>query len=145
MIARGCPVNTCAWRRHAGPGNNDPMPVPSRRLKDLIEGTVDHHASQRWPALEEVTITWRGSYGYLTGYLSDNDDDTIKLCRIQYLGDPDEWAFAIWQASSDSYTDSVLLDGHVTGHPNLALDTACTLYLADNHDLQQAPGEPLKD
>jgi len=35
------------------PGNNDPMPVPSRRLKDLIEGTVDHHASQRWPALEE--------------------------------------------------------------------------------------------
>ena len=56
------------------------MPVPSRRLKDLIEGTVDHHASQRWPALEEVTITWRGSYGYLTGYLSDNDDDTIHEC-----------------------------------------------------------------
>jgi hypothetical protein len=145
MIARECPSNTCTWRRHAGPGNNDPMPVPSRRLKDLIEGTVDHHASQRWPALEEVTITWRGSYGYLTGYLSDNDDDTIKLCRIQYLGDPDEWAFAIWQASTDSHTDSTLLDGHVTGHPNLALDTACTLYLAGNHDLQQTPGEPLKD
>jgi hypothetical protein len=64
------------------------MPVPPRRLKELIEGTVDHHASQRWPALEEVTITWRGSYGYLTGYLSDNDHDQIKLCRIQYLGDP---------------------------------------------------------
>ena len=80
------------------------MPVPSRRLKELIEGTVDHHASQRWPALEEVTISWRGSYGYLTGYLSDDDDDTIKLCRIQYLGDPDDWAFAIWHASSDRYT-----------------------------------------
>ncbi len=78
------------------------MPVPSTRLKDLIEGTVDHHASQRWPALEEVTISWRGSYGYLTGYLSDNDDDTIKLCRIQYLGDPDDWAFAIWQDSTGS-------------------------------------------
>src|SRR5258708_3981486 len=62
------------------------MPVPSRRLKELIEGTVDHHASQRWPALEEVTIRWRGSYGYLTGYLSEDDHDTIKLCRIQYLG-----------------------------------------------------------
>ena len=121
------------------------MPVPSRRLKDLIEGTVDHHASQRWPALEEVTITWRGSYGYLTGYLSENDDDTIKLCRIQYLGDPDEWAFAIWQASSDSYAEAILLDGHFTGHPNLALDTACTLYLADGHDSQRPPGEPLKD
>ena len=112
-------------------GDNDRMPVPPRRLKDFIEGTVDHHASQRWPALEEVTISWRGSYGYLTGYLSDNDDDTIKLCRIQYLGDPDDWAFAIWQASSDSYADAVLLDGKPTGHPSTALDTACTLYLAD--------------
>jgi hypothetical protein len=116
--------------------------VPSRRLKELIEGTVDHHASQRWPALEEVTISWRGSYGHLTGYLSEDDDDTIKLCRIQYLGDDTEWAFAIWQASSDSYTDAVLLDGHRTGHPNQALDTACTLYLASPGD---EPAEPLKD
>ena len=116
--------------------------MPSRRLKELIEGTVDHHASQRWPALEEVTISWRGSYGYLTGYLSEDDDDTIKLCRIQYLGDDTEWAFAIWQASSDSYTDAVLLDGHRTGHPNQALDTACTLYLASPGD---QPAEPLKD
>lgn len=118
------------------------MPVPSRRLKELIEGTVDHHASQRWPALEEVTISWRGSGGYLTGYLSENDDDTIKLCRIQYLGDDSDWAFAIWQASSDSYADAVLLDGHRTGHPNQALDTACTLYLASVSD---QPAEPLKD
>jgi hypothetical protein len=110
------------------------MPVPTRRLKELIEGTVDHHASQRWPALEEVTIRWRGSYGYLTGYLSEDDSDTIKLCRIQYLGDDSDWAFAIWQASSDSYATAVLLDGSFTGHPNQALDTACTLYLADIGD-----------
>jgi len=121
------------------------MPVPSRRLKDLIEGTVDHHASQRWPALQEVTIRWRGSYGYLTGYLSDDDDDTIELCRIQYLGDPDEWAFAIWQASTDSYAESVLLDGRPAGHPNLALDTACTLYLAGTSDHPVQPDKPLKD
>ena len=121
------------------------MPVPSRRLKDLIEGTVDHHASQRWPALEEVTIRWRGSYGYLTGYLSEDDDDTIELCRIQYLGDPDEWAFAIWQASTDSYAGSVLLDGRPAGHPNLALDTACTLYLAGTSDYPVQPDKPLKD
>jgi hypothetical protein len=125
------------WRHYLASGDNDRMPVPSRHLKELIEGTVDHHASQRWPALEEVTIRWRGSYGYLTGYLSGNDDDTIQLCRIQYLGDPDEWAFAIWQASTDSYAPSVLLDGHPAGHPNLALDTACTLYLANTGDHPQ--------
>jgi hypothetical protein len=118
------------------------MPVPPRRLKELIEGTVDHHASQRWPALEEVTISWRGSYCYLTGYLSEDDNDTIKLCRIQYLGDDSEWAFAIWQASTDTYTDSVLLNGRPAGHPSQALDTACTLYLADTDD---QPAEPLKE
>jgi hypothetical protein len=111
------------------------MPVPTKRLKELTEGTVDHHASQRWPALHEVTITWRGSYGYLSGYLSD--DDQIKLCRIQYLDDPDHWAFAIWQASTDAYTDAVLLDGQPTGHPNQALDTACTLYLTYTNERQQ--------
>lgn len=106
------------------------MPVPSRRLKDLIAGTLDHHASRRWPALAEVTIGWRGSYGYLTGYLSDtDDDDQIKLGRIQYLGHPHDWAFAIWRASTDTYTDAVLLDGQPTGDPTQALDTACTLYL----------------
>ncbi len=117
-------------QRRAGDGDNGPMPVPSKRLKDLIEGTVDHHASQRWPALEEVTITWRGSYGYLTGYLSDDDHDQITLCRIQYLGLDDDWAFAIWQASTDSYSNALLLNGQPAGHPNEALDTACTLYLA---------------
>jgi hypothetical protein len=137
MIARECPEQDQAWQRHAAPGDNDHMPVPPRRLKELIEGTVDHYASQHWPTLEEVTISWRGSCGYLTGYLSASDDDTIKLCRIQYLGDDNEWAFAIWQASNDSYTTAVLLDGSFTGHPNKALDTACTLYLAANGDQKQ--------
>jgi hypothetical protein len=109
------------------------MPVPPRRLKELIEGTVDHHASQRWPVLEEVTIRWRGAYGYLTGYLGVSDDTQIKLGRIQYLGDPDEWAFAIWQASTETYINAVLHNGQPTGHPNDALDTACTLYLANEH------------
>ena len=117
--------------------DNQAMPVPSKQLKEFTAGTVDHYASKRWPALEEVTISWRGSYGYLTGFLSVNDEDQIKLCRIQYLGDPDLWAFAIWQDSTDSYTHAVLLDGRPTGHPTLALDTACTLYLSDTNTAPQ--------
>lgn len=113
------------------------MPVPSARLKEFTAGTIDHHASKRWPALKEVTIIWRGSYGYLTGFLSTADNDRIKLCRIQYLGDPDRWAYAIWQASTDSYAQALLLDGQPTGHPTLALDTACTLYLSDTDAGQQ--------
>ena len=111
------------------------------RAVQAPEGTHRRHRRlSRLPALAGaggVTITWRGSYGYLTGYLSDSDDDTIKLCRIQYLGDPDDWAFAIWQASTDSYADAVLLDGSFTGDPSQALDTACTLYLADSGNRPQ--------
>lgn len=110
------------------------MPVPSKKLKELVEGTVDHHASQRWPRLEEVTIRWRGSYGYLIGHLADDDDEGVPLARIEYLGDPDEWGFAIYQASSDGYRDSVLLNGQPTGSPNEALDCAGTLYLMETDD-----------
>jgi len=131
MITGECRAQDRIWRRHAERSDTGAMPVPAKRLKELIEGTVDHHAAQHWPVLQEVTITWRGSYGYLTGYLSEDDDDHLKLCRIQYLGDDHEWAFAIWQASTDSYADAVLLDGTMTAHPNQALDTACTLYLAE--------------
>lgn len=28
------------------------MPVPPKRLKESTAGTVHHHASTRWPALE---------------------------------------------------------------------------------------------
>ena len=72
------------------------MPVPPKRLKDLIEGTVDHHASLTCPDLQEVTIRWRGSFGYLTAWAGEGDDndEQIPLCRIEYLGDDDHWGFA---------------------------------------------------
>ena len=72
-------------------------------------------AGRRW---KRSPSRWRGSYGYPTGYLSQDDDDTIELCRIQYLGDPDEWAFAIWQASTDSYAGSRPLTGGQQATPS---------------------------
>ena len=111
------------------------MPVPAKRLKDLIEGTVDHHASQRWPAIAEVTIRWRGSFGYLIGHLETGDDtdgEQIPLGRIEYLGDDNEWAFAIYDPATDSYNDTLLCTGADTGHPNDALDTAAIVHLAEH-------------
>ena len=82
------------------------MPAPPRKLKDQVEDDLDHYASQRWPQLEEVTIRWRGSYGYVEGYVTE--DDGIPLCRIGYLGSPDDWGFAIYQASTETYQESSL-------------------------------------
>jgi hypothetical protein len=109
------------------------MPVPSKHLKFLIEGTVDHHASQRWPVLEEVTIRWRGGFGYLTGCIGDGaGEELIPLARIEYLGDDDEWAFAIYDPATETYTDAVLHTGQDTGHPNDALDTAAIVHLTEH-------------
>jgi hypothetical protein len=105
------------------------MPVPGKKLKDRVTDALDGHAYTRWPQLEEITTTWRGSYGYLTAWLTATE--SIPLCRIQYLGDADDWAFALYQASTETYTDSRLPTGAFTGTPTEALDTALGLYLND--------------
>jgi hypothetical protein len=109
------------------------MPVPSKRLKDLIEGTVDHHASLTCPDLQEVTIRWRGSFGYLTAWAGEGDDndEQIPLCRIQYLGNDDHWGFAIYDPATETYTDAILRTGERAGHPNDAFDTAAIIHLTD--------------
>lgn len=105
------------------------MPVPSARLKIATEGRLDHHASQRWPDLEEVTISWHGGYGYVSAYVSE--DDAIPVCRLRYLGSDIDWGFAIYRASSEDYEDTLLPGGSTTGTPAQALDCALGLYLAD--------------
>jgi hypothetical protein len=108
------------------------MPVPPKRLKELVEGTVDHHASRTHPALQEITIRWRGGYGYLDAWAGDGDDndERIPLCRIEYLGDEHDWAFALYDLASETYTDAVLTTGQRTGHPNDAYDTAALIHLS---------------
>jgi hypothetical protein len=119
-----------------------------------IEGTIDHHASQRWPALEEVTIRSCPRRGHhpLARLLQIPDRlpqrgrrRTIPLCRTPYLGAPDKWAFAIWQASTGSYTEAVLLNSKPADHPTTALGTACTLYLTGTSNHPEQPDRPLKD
>jgi len=106
-----------------------PMPVPSARLKILTEGRLDFHASQRWPELEEVTISWRGGYGYVSAYLTE--DDAIPVCRLRYQGSDTDWGFAIYLASTEDYENTLLPDGSPTATPAQALDCALGLYLAD--------------
>ena len=110
------------------------MPVPPKRLKELTEGTADHHASltHPHPGLQEITIRWRGSFGYMDAWAGqgDDDDQKIPLCRIEYLGG-DDWAFAIYDPAAEEYADSVLKTGSRSGTPNDAYDTAALVHLTD--------------
>lgn len=109
-------------------GTMDCVPVPGKRLKKQVEGDLDHYASKRWPDLEEVTITWRGSYGYIRAWTTETE--FIPLARIQYLGS-DHYGFALHQASTETYVATRLPTGALAATPREALDCALGLYLND--------------
>lgn len=113
------------------------MPVPSRRVKDLTEGTVGHHASRTHPDLQEITIRWRGSFGYMAAWAGpgDDTDEEIRLCRIEYLGD-DDWGFALYDPAAEEYKNAVLRAGNRIGSAVDAYDTAALVHLSD---YQQQP------
>jgi hypothetical protein len=115
-----------------GPATLEGVPVPSKRVKELTEGTVDHHASLTHPELQEITIRWRGSFGHMTAWAGpgDDTDEEIPLCRIEYLGD-DDWAFALYDPAANGYRDAVLKDGQHTGTATDAYDTAAIVHLFD--------------
>jgi hypothetical protein len=105
------------------------MPAPPRKLKDQVEDDLDHYASQRWPQLEEVTIRWRGSYGYVEGLRHRRrwhpavPDRLPRLARRLGIRD--------LPGQHRDIPGIVPHGGSTTGTPQEALDCACGLYLAD--------------
>jgi hypothetical protein len=53
------------------------------------------------------------------------------LFRLRYGGSAHSFGFAIYSAASDRYEDALLRTGLPTGTRQEALDTACTVHLAD--------------
>jgi hypothetical protein len=104
------------------------MPIPDSARRALTH-RLELRRRQRWPELADLSIRYRASFAYLQGTTAE--DDSLPLCRLRYLGSPDQWGFAIYLASKDSYEDSILPRGSFTGVPEEALDCACGLYLND--------------
>ena len=91
---------------------------------------MDHHASQAWPVLQEVTIRWRGAYGYLIAWAGDSDEQ-IPALPHRVLGDDEDWGFAHYDPATETYIPALLRTGQPTGHPTDAFDTAAIIHLAD--------------
>jgi hypothetical protein len=116
-------------------------------------------ARQRWPALADVHVRFRGRFAYIDGELSSSSEalhvtqgagqqgrarlrakllatclasgEVLPLHRLRYAGSASLWGFAIYLASRDGYEDSILPSGLPVGSPVESLDCACGLYLAD--------------
>lgn len=105
------------------------MPTPPESTKTSLGQRLSARAAERWPALTDVTVRFRGQFAYVTGHLPG--DETVPLCRLRYGGSVNSWGFAIYRASHDDYQNSVLPSGMFAGTPEQALDCACGLYLGD--------------
>lgn len=84
---------------------------------------------ERWPQLKEVKVRFRARFAYVDGVMPDGE--VWPLFRLRYGGYANQWGFALYAASSDSYQDSVLPSGAFEATPEEALDCACGTYLDD--------------
>ena len=85
---------------------------------------------QRRPALDELSLQYRGDFIYLTT-TPVIAGEAMPLCRLTYRGNIEYLGFAMYLASSETYENSVLHTGRPTGTPEQALGCACGLYLGD--------------
>jgi len=104
-----------------------PKPPPES-TKTSLRQRLTAHAQQHWPALDGITVRYRGVFAYIDGQLPNGA--TIPLCRLRYGGSASIWGFAIYLASHDGYQDNILPSGQPAGSPEEALDCACGLYLS---------------
>jgi hypothetical protein len=105
-----------------------PATIPES-TKTSLQQRLTARAQERWPALADVQVRFRGRFAYVDGELESGE--VLPLCRLRYAGSASLWGFAIYLASIDGYQDSVLPSGLPVGTPEEALDCACGLYLAD--------------
>ena len=50
---------------------------------------------------------------------------------FEYLGDDEDWGFALYDTATETWTPALLRTGQPTGHPNDAFDTAAIIHLVD--------------
>src|ERR1700751_3520093 len=107
------------------------IPEPTR--SSIVLRLLDH-AEKNWPQLAKVRARYHGSFAYITGVLRNGQQ--IPLFRLRYGGSAHSFGFAIYSAASDRYQDTLLRTGLPAGTPEEALDTACTVHLADLEPLR---------
>jgi hypothetical protein len=92
-----------------------PATIPES-TKTSLQQRLAARARERWPALAEVQVRFRGRFAYVNGELDSGE--VLALCRLRYAGSATVWGFAIYLASKDGYQDSVLPSGRPSGTLN---------------------------
>jgi hypothetical protein len=108
------------------------MAAPSTQTKTIVEGDLANHLDaneNRWPDLDDVAVSWRGSHGYLTAVFLDGR--RARLARIGHTGDIDTWDFALYDPATGTYTPTRLTTGAFQGTIAEVIDTAALVHLTE--------------
>lgn len=103
----------------------------SDAVKANLASRLRNYGAEHWPDFE-FEVSWRGRCAYVEAVRSTT---TTKLCRLSYLGEPDEWEFGFYQYSTERYELSFLPSGSFTGSPEECLDCAGVYLLSTPLDL----------
>lgn len=93
----------------------------------------------------EVVVRFRGAFAYVDAFplhrqfmpgTSPEERARIEampthLCRLGYLGRPDQWAFAFYKYSDNKYEPSYLPSGAMVGTAEEGFNCAALVYLQD--------------
>lgn len=110
-------------------------------VRERLRKRLETHIDREWKGRYHLHLRFRGVYAYIDVYpiasseMEEGEEQTaieterIRLCRIEYMGSPEEWGFAFYKYSDSRYALCVLPNGSFTGSPEEAFDCAANVYL----------------
>ena len=103
--------------------------TPDPQTRDAVTQRIIAHVTAGWPRLGEPEVRHRGQYCYVAAHLPGHREAT-PILRLRYQGSPDEWAIAIYKASTGQYTETELPGsfGSAAGTPEQGIDETFILY-----------------
>lgn len=102
--------------------------IPDTILRGLEE-RLRRHSATHWPACRSITIRGRGEFAYVEVQGPD-DLGPEPLCRLRYMGNPEEWEFAYFTWAREVYQPSFLGTGLPFGSPEDCFDAAAPAILS---------------
>lgn len=122
----------------AGQGS---IPPP---VRDALRVRLERHVAASWrDRCRGLVVRFRGAFAYIDALPSERldppwpgveqvarvDAEPMRLCRLEYLGSTDLWAFAFYKYSDETYEPSIFPSGSFAGSPEEAVDCAGDVYL----------------
>lgn len=103
--------------------------TPDPRTRNAVTQRIIAHVTAGWPRLGEPEVRHRGQYCYVAAHLPGHREAT-PILRLRWQGSPDEWAIAIYKASTGQYTETEFPGsfGSATGTPEQGIDETFILY-----------------